>query len=124
MDARLLSVLRFLRLSIVLIGLMPFAALSEAASVATPFDQHTLQKIPAQQLHAARPAHAAILTAKLSVVSSGKPPFGDFPYMSAAEAASAIKPDNVCRLKRVNYSRLLLESLICERPRARSPPLV
>lgn len=124
MDARLLSVLKFLRLSIVLIGLMPFAALSKAASEATQFDQHTLQKLPAQQLHAARPAHAAILAAKLSVVSAGKPPVGDFPSLSATEAASALKPDDVCRQKRVNYSRLLLEGLVSERPRARSPPLV
>lgn len=122
MDACLTSLLRFLRLSIVLTGLLQLAAFSATPPDTAYVTQLTLQQVPTQQLHAARPAYAVSIAAQVSVVSSGKVTSGNLPPSLSAEATTVIAPECAHCPLNSDYSRLLPEPLVSEQPRTRSPP--
>lgn len=125
MHISLLPVLRIIRLSVVLTGLIQLAILAatpgQATRLGTPGASLMSGQVVSAPIH---PAQVAILTAKLTVAGPGNAPSPEPLAPALTGAALPPAPSGDVRLVRTGPARDLTAQGSPDRAHARGPPLV
>ena len=126
MESLLLALLRYLRLSIVLIGLMQLGVVSTSSTPdLSGSSVQALKQAPVPLLEAARPSQLAILTGNSGAPSRSLKP-GSFDFLLFLPVAVPLLPQQSTVERRLSFRAVGAggSEVIDWRPRVRAPPVL
>lgn len=123
MPPSLASPLRFLRISLVIIGLLQLAGFASGAAGIDAANRQRVDQTPVQLFLADHATPLAILGHQLTTLGSGKPPPVTLPFAPAPETSPIPAPVLARGSRAIGYGEALFGAWIWDKPPARSPPL-